>query len=74
MYVCVCRAVTERQIVQAVAEGARCLKDLRSTLGVTVECGACARCALTLIQTTLNDATAHHATGASRTFSLAMEA
>lgn len=74
MYVCVCRAVTERHIVQAVEEGARSLKDLRRTLGVTAECSACARCAHTLIRTTLNDATAHCATGASRTFSLAMEA
>jgi bacterioferritin-associated ferredoxin len=45
MYVCVCLAVTERQIHEAASEGARCLKDLRHRLGVTKECGRCASCA-----------------------------
>jgi len=42
MYVCVCRAVTERQIRDAVRGGARTLKDLRRELGVSSECGQCA--------------------------------
>lgn len=45
MYVCVCRAVTERQIQEAVQGGARNLRDLRRELGVTSECGRCASCA-----------------------------
>ncbi len=45
MYVCVCSAVTERQIHQAVHEGAKTLKDLRRDYGVTAECGRCAACA-----------------------------
>lgn len=45
MYVCVCQAVTERQIHQAARDGARNLKDLRQSLGVTAECGRCAGCA-----------------------------
>lgn len=45
MYVCVCQAVTERQIHQAAQEGAKTLKDLRHQLGVTTECGRCANCA-----------------------------
>lgn len=45
MYVCVCNAVTERQIHQAANGGARALKQLRTELGVTAECGRCARCA-----------------------------
>ncbi|MDP2153323.1 MAG: (2Fe-2S)-binding protein [Methylotenera sp.] len=45
MYVCVCQAVTERQIHQAAHQGAKTLKDLRSQLGVTMECGRCASCA-----------------------------
>lgn len=45
MYVCVCKAVTERQIHQAALEGAQTLKDLRRDLGVTSECGRCASCA-----------------------------
>lgn len=45
MYVCVCRAVTERQILDAVSNGARTLKDLRRELGVSSECGQCAAAA-----------------------------
>lgn len=45
MYVCVCNAVTERQIHHAAKQGARNLRDLRQSLGVTAECGRCARCA-----------------------------
>ena len=45
MYVCVCRAVTERQIHDAVRAGARTLKDLRRELGVASECGQCATAA-----------------------------
>jgi bacterioferritin-associated ferredoxin len=45
MYVCVCRAITERQIHAAVHEGAKSMKDLRESLGVGIECGACGSCA-----------------------------
>lgn len=45
MYVCVCHAVTERQIRDAVRDGACNLKDLRRDLGVTRDCGRCASCA-----------------------------
>ncbi|MBL8506670.1 (2Fe-2S)-binding protein [Methylobacillus glycogenes] len=45
MYVCVCRAVTDRQILQAARAGAKNLKDLRRELGVAAECGQCASCA-----------------------------
>ena len=45
MYVCVCQAVTERQIHEAARAGARTVKDLRRELGVTTDCGRCASCA-----------------------------
>jgi len=45
MYVCVCQAVTDRQIQDAARNGARTLKDLRRELGVTLDCGRCASCA-----------------------------
>lgn len=45
MYICVCHAVTDRQIRQAVESGARNLKDLRRELGVARDCGRCASCA-----------------------------
>lgn len=46
MYICVCNAVTERQVKQAVNEGADTMRDLRHRLGVAGECGRCAKCAL----------------------------
>ena len=46
MYICVCNAVTERQVKQAVNEGADTMRDLRQRLGVAGECGRCAKCAL----------------------------
>ncbi len=45
MYICVCQAVTDRQIREAAQGGARTLKDLRRELGVTRDCGHCASCA-----------------------------
>lgn len=45
MYVCICHAVTDRQIRAAADNGARSLKDLRRELGVTRDCGRCASCA-----------------------------
>lgn len=45
MYVCVCNAVTERQIHQAVKKGAKTVKHLKDELGVGAECGKCVSCA-----------------------------
>ena len=41
MYVCVCRAVTERDIQNAVEKGACCMQELQNTLNVSTVCGAC---------------------------------
>jgi bacterioferritin-associated ferredoxin len=41
MYVCVCRAVTDRQLCQAIAEGAGDLRGLRERLGLGSACGRC---------------------------------
>ncbi len=45
MIVCVCRGVSDRQIRQAVAEGAHSLECLQVDLGVATQCGRCADCA-----------------------------
>jgi len=41
VYVCICNAVTERDIRDAVDGGARGLEDLRDRLSVATCCGAC---------------------------------
>lgn len=42
MYVCVCKAVTENVIHEAVDRGAERMRDLKACLGVTAQCGICA--------------------------------
>ena len=44
MYVCVCNAVTERQIRQAISEGARTNGQLRQRLDAERMCGHCDDC------------------------------
>ena len=42
MFVCICNAVTESQIRQAVDEGAVTMADLKQRLAVASCCGCCA--------------------------------
>ena len=41
MYVCVCQAVREAEVRQAVAAGARDVETLAEALGVCTGCGTC---------------------------------
>ncbi len=45
MYVCVCNAVTERQVYKAINAGATTVKALSRQLGVGTQCGVCVGCA-----------------------------
>jgi len=53
MYICLCNAITERQIIQAAELGARSPEDLASDLGVGLGCGRCTSCAKTLLVETV---------------------
>lgn len=46
MFICVCNAISERDVLAAVAEGAHTLADLQGRLGVASCCGSCADTAL----------------------------
>ena len=50
MYICICRQVTDRDIHEAVAQGACRMRDLREKLGVSMQCGKCAECAHAVLQ------------------------
>ena len=50
MYVCICNAVTEREVRHAVQLGADNLNDLKEGLGVATCCGKCASCAKGIIR------------------------
>ena len=49
MYVCICNAVTDKQIRRAARQGARSLPELRDRLGVAANCGSCAVQAMELL-------------------------
>jgi bacterioferritin-associated ferredoxin len=53
MYVCLCNAVTDRQIRHAVENGATRMSDLNRELGVAGECGKCAGCACQIMKDTI---------------------
>lgn len=63
MYVCICRAVSEKRIVRAVAEGATTLRDLRERTQLGTGCGKCVPQAYQLLRDTLDarhSPAAHH--------------
>ena len=49
MIVCVCNRANDKQIVQAVRDGACCMRDLREQLGVGARCGKCVPMAKSLL-------------------------
>lgn len=55
MYVCLCNAVTEKHIAEAIAGGISRMKDLRSALKVTTTCGRCTTCARECFQNCIDD-------------------
>ena len=42
MYVCICHAVTDREIRACIEDGATSLRELRAELKVGTQCGKCA--------------------------------
>ena len=58
MYVCVCNAVTDREIRAAAELGARTLEDLSTTLGVATCCRKCSDCARKCLADAVADRTA----------------
>jgi len=43
MYICICQGVTDKQIHNAVCNGACSMRELRQCLGVVEQCGKCGR-------------------------------
>jgi bacterioferritin-associated ferredoxin len=53
MYICLCNAITDRQIAQAASMGARSPSDLAQHLGVGLCCGRCVPSATAVLSETL---------------------
>lgn len=50
MYVCLCKGVTDSQILSAIDDGADSMRAIRKELGVMTQCGKCACDTHALIQ------------------------
>ncbi len=50
MYVCICHAVNEKAIQQAVSDGATSVRDVRRYLNLGSQCGQCVRQAHEVIE------------------------
>lgn len=51
MYVCLCKAVTDRQIRETISEGATTFAEIRRQLGVATQCGKCCQTAKSIVET-----------------------
>jgi bacterioferritin-associated ferredoxin len=59
MYICLCNAVTERQVKECARAGARTVDELASELGVGAGCGRCRDCAARVLEETEPAATTY---------------
>ena len=50
MYICLCNAITERQVHESARSGVRSIEELSATLGVAAGCGRCRECAVELLR------------------------
>lgn len=54
MYICICKAVTDQAIQEAVCKGACRMRDLKAGLGVSAQCGKCAYHAKAVLEEALS--------------------
>lgn len=61
MYICVCNALTDKQVESAITSGCRRPNDIYSQCGTKPQCGRCAERMLELLEATDNQpvASAH---------------
>ncbi len=50
MYVCICNAVTEREVRDCARQGICSVEELASALGVGAGCGRCRDCAAQILE------------------------
>jgi len=53
MFVCICNAISDHQIAEAVRAGARDIEDVQAVLMVSTACGTCRQTAEAIIANTL---------------------
>lgn len=50
MYICICKGITDSQIVQEIDKGASTMRELCQRLGVATQCGKCGQQAKQILQ------------------------
>lgn len=55
MYVCICNAITAKEIREAVEDGITNLWDLQNALGVAAGCGSCKDVAMSVLGESLSE-------------------
>ncbi|MDX2321749.1 MAG: (2Fe-2S)-binding protein [Moritella sp.] len=53
MYVCICRGITDKQLIHSIDEGATTMKALSTELGIGNQCGKCCQCTKKILNQTL---------------------
>jgi bacterioferritin-associated ferredoxin len=59
MYICLCKGVTDRDIAQAVSDGAASFLQVQAALGVSTQCGKCSELARSVVAECLATPTHH---------------
>jgi bacterioferritin-associated ferredoxin len=59
VYICICNAVKESDIRDAVNNGVACFKTLSRTLGLSTDCGSCGKKAMQAFHNALSQAETH---------------
>jgi bacterioferritin-associated ferredoxin len=67
MYICICKAVSDKAIRQEIAAGASSMRELRQCLGVGSQCGQCVPAAQQLLARELSRELACASASAPRT-------
>lgn len=62
MYICICKGITDKEIRNAVIDGANSFASVRKQLGVSSQCGRCACDAKSLVRETLSEINAFQQT------------
>ncbi|MCF7520707.1 (2Fe-2S)-binding protein [Neisseria sp. ZJ106] len=52
MFVCICNAITDREIKETIAAGASTMGELQDQLGVATCCGCCSELAASFLSAT----------------------
>jgi bacterioferritin-associated ferredoxin len=55
MYVCLCKAITDRQLRSAVHDGASSFRQVAQATGCSTQCGQCACLAKEIVEDTLSE-------------------